>query len=29
MLYRSWPCEILAFGLTKSPSSRRGHKWPL
>jgi len=23
--YTGWPCEVLAFGLTNSPSSERDH----
>jgi len=25
ILYTGWPCEVLTFGLTNSPSSGRGH----
>ena len=25
ILYTRWPCEVIAFGLTNSPSSERDH----
>jgi len=25
ILYTGWPCELLAFGLTNSPSHKHGH----